>query len=51
MKRLRRPKRNLVERETVKAGALAAELRRSRPFSPLELDAISESTLARLRTA
>ena len=51
MKRLRRPQRNLVERETVKADVLTAELRHSRPFCPPELDVMSESTLARLRTA
>jgi hypothetical protein len=51
VRRLRRPQRNLVERETVRIDVLPAELRHHHPFDPPELDVISESTLARLRTA
>jgi hypothetical protein len=51
VKRLRRPQRNLVERETVKTDVLPAELRDHSPFAPPELVVLNESTLARLRTA
>jgi hypothetical protein len=49
--RLRRSQRNIVERETAKASALADELRRRESFGPPELLLISEAMVARLRVA
>jgi hypothetical protein len=49
--RLRRSQRNIVERETAKASALADELRRQESFGPPELLLISEAMVARLRVA
>jgi hypothetical protein len=51
VKRLWRSKTNPVEHETVRVDVLPDELRHHRPFCPPELDVMSESTLARLRTA
>ncbi len=51
MKSVRRPQRNLVEGETAKPRAIAAEFRHHDPFWPSEDAFISEATLARLRTA
>jgi hypothetical protein len=51
VKRLRRTQRNVVERETAKAPALADELRHHESFGPPELMQISEAMVARLRVA
>jgi hypothetical protein len=49
MKRLRRPHRNRVERETARPRMSAEELRHHDPFERSE--PMSEAMLARLRTA
>jgi hypothetical protein len=49
MKRLRRPDRNRIERETAKPRVSAEELRHHDPFERFE--PMSEAALARLRTA
>lgn len=51
MKSVRRPHRNLVETETTKPRAIAAEFRHHDPFRPSEDAFVSEPMLARLRTA
>ena len=51
MKSVRRRQRNLVEGETAKPRAIAAELRHHDPFWPSEDAFVSDAMLARLRTA
>ena len=51
MKSVRRRQRNLVEGETAKPRAIAAELRHHDPFWPSDDAFVSEAMLARLRTA
>jgi hypothetical protein len=51
VKRLRRLRRNLVERETARKRAIADELRHHDPFGPPELMLAREAMLSRLRAA